>query len=75
MAFDTLDELKAAVAAHREAGKKIINHFKRLESEYSDWEDRLIEIEAAIEEAEEITGLKKEEIIKPAEHIFDDLLS
>lgn len=74
MVFDTLDDLKAAIAAHREAGKKIINHFKRLESEYSDWEDRLIEIEAAIEEAEKITGIKKEEILEE-KNIFDDLLS
>lgn len=74
MPLDDLDDLKAAVKAHREEGKKIINHFKRLESEYSDWEDRLVEIEAAIAEAEQITGLDKKEILQET-NVFDELLS
>lgn len=63
--FQSLDELKAAIAKHKEEGAKIIRHFHRLEQEYSDWEDRLIAIESAIQEAEQITGLDKKEIEAP----------
>lgn len=69
--MDDLDQLRKAVADHREAGKKIISHFNRLDREYSDWEDRLVEIENAISEAEKITGLTKEEIIKPTDSLDD----
>lgn len=65
--FETLDDLKAAITAHKEEGKRLIRHLKRIEQEYSDWEDRTILIENAITEAEKITGLSKEEIEKPKE--------
>lgn len=71
--MDDLDELRKAVQDHRAEGKKILSHYNRLEREYSDWEDRLVEIENAISEAEKITGLTKEEVIEPHD-ILDDIL-
>lgn len=71
--LDDLDALRRAVAEHRAEGKKIISHFKKMEDAYSDWEDRLIQIEKAIEEAEQITGIAKEEIINTKD-IVDELL-
>lgn len=65
--IETLEDLKAVIAAHREEGKRLIRHLKRIDQEYSDWEDRTIEIEAAISQAELDTGLTKEEIIQPKE--------
>lgn len=62
--IETLDDLKAAVAAHREEGKRLIRHLKRIEEEYSDWEDRTVQIENAIAQAELDTGLTKEEILE-----------
>lgn len=65
--IETLDDLKAAIAAHREEGKRLIRHIKRIEQEYSDWEDRTVQIEIAIAQAELDTGLTKEEITQPKE--------
>lgn len=76
--LETLDDLKAAIAEHREEGRKIIRHFKRLEQEYSDWEDRLVEIDRAIEECEKQTGLAKEEIVAPkntVDSIIEDIFN
>lgn len=66
--IETLDDLRAAIAAHREEGKRLIRHLKRIEEEYSDWEDRTVQIEAAIAQAELDTGLTKEEIAQPKEY-------
>lgn len=70
--FDTLDELKAGIAKLWEDGKKIQSHYRRLEKEYDDWQDRLIEIENIIAKTENETGLSKEEITKP-NSILDDI--
>lgn len=72
-ATESLDELKAMIAAHREEGQRLIRHINRIEKEYSDWEDRTILIENAVAEAEIITGLSKEEILAPIEiDIFEE---
>lgn len=65
--MDNLDDLKAAIREHWERGKQIISHFKRLEEEYSDWEDGLVELERQVDEYAEENGVSKEELIrKPA---------
>jgi hypothetical protein len=46
----------------QEEGRKIINHFNKLEEYYNDWQDRLYRIELKIQEAEKETGLDVEEI-------------
>lgn len=70
--FQTLDELKEAIAKHKEEGAKIIRHFRKMEEYYSEWEDRLNQIELAIQEAENISGVTKQEILAPRD-IFKDL--
>lgn len=57
--------------------KKLKSHFAKMEAYYSDWEDRLVRIEKAICEAEDETGLTREEIIQPpnAEDIFDQFIA
>jgi ribulose 1,5-bisphosphate carboxylase large subunit-like protein len=62
--LDSFDNIKKAIKEHWEEGKKIISHFQKMEEGYSDWEDRLIEIENAIVEYEDETGLSKEEVLK-----------
>lgn len=76
--LETLDDLKAAIAEHREEGRKIIRHFKRLEQEYSDWEDRLVVIEQEIDNCERQTGLTKDEIVAPkstVDSIIEDIFN
>ena len=63
--FQTLDELREAIAKHKEEGAKIIKHFKKMEEYYSDWEDKLNQIEEAIQEATSIAGINKQEIEAP----------
>jgi predicted nuclease with TOPRIM domain len=72
----TLDDVRELVKEVRAEGLQIQSHYKRLEKEYSDWEDRVRDLENIIAQAEEDTGLSKEEIIttpSPLEDIFDDL--
>lgn len=57
-----LNALRDKIARHREEGEKIISHFKKMEDYYSDWENRLVEIENEIDNAEETLGLTKKEI-------------
>ena len=59
----TLDEVRAMVRQLRDEGLKIQSHYKRLDQEYGDWEDRLNALDQAISQAEIDTGLKREEII------------
>ena len=61
----TLDELRSMVQEVREEGLKIQRHYKRLEQEYSDWENRVNEIENIVYQAELDTGITKEEIMSP----------
>lgn len=76
MSIETLDDLKAAITAHKELGRQLIRHIQRIEKEYSDWEDRTIEIENTIFQAELDTGLTKEEIEKPKEtDALDEILN
>lgn len=64
-ATEELEAIKLAVQEARAKAKNLISNLTRIEKEYSDWEDRIVEIENAIKETEDITGLTKEEIIKP----------
>ncbi len=65
--IETIDDLRKAIKLHWEEGENIQRHYKRLEKGYSDWEDRLIEIENKITELEDEAGLSKEELLaKPA---------
>ena len=57
-----LRELRKEILAHKEEGKKIISHFKKLEEYYSDWEDRFNTIEKKITQAEEDHGLTRDEV-------------
>lgn len=68
----SLAELRAEVQAVREEGLKIQSHYKRLEKEYSDWEDRFYALEKAVDEAETITGLNKQDIYED-KGIFNDI--
>lgn len=72
----TLDDVRELVKEVRAEGLQIQSHYKRLEQEYSDWEDRVRDLEKIIAQAEEDTGLSKQEIIavpSPLGDIFDDL--
>ena len=70
----TLDDVRAMVQEVREEGLTIQRHYKRLEQEYSDWEDRVNELEKIIAQAEDDTGLTKEEIVTPPS-AFDDIFA
>jgi predicted nuclease with TOPRIM domain len=70
--LDTLDDVRAAVQEVMNEGRKIISHFKRLEKEYSDWEDRFNQLNKAIEELENNAGLNKQEILED-KGIFSDI--
>ncbi len=58
-----VDDVRALVRSVREEGLTIQRHYKRLEQEYSDWEDRVNFVEKTIQEFEAATGLTKEEIL------------
>ena len=60
----TVDDVRALIKDVRAEGLKIQSHYKRLELEYSDWEDRVNELEKIIAQAESDTGITKEEIYK-----------
>lgn len=59
-----LSDLRKRIQKHKEDGAKIISHFKKLEEYYSDWEDRLLELDKAISEAESTLGLTKQEVVE-----------
>lgn len=61
--IETIEDLRKAIKLHWEEGESIQRHYKRLEKGYSDWEDRLVAIENAIDEMEQESGLSKEELI------------
>jgi septal ring factor EnvC (AmiA/AmiB activator) len=61
----SIEELKAAIQKARDTAKNLLSNLTRIEKEYSDWEDRIVEIEKAIQEVEDDTGLSKEDIVKP----------
>jgi len=71
----TLDDVRALIKKVRAEGLRIQSHYKRLADEYSDWEDRVNELENIIYQAELDTGLKKEEIYKEPNEFADDILS
>lgn len=62
--IETIEDLRKAIKLHWEEGEKIQSHYRRLEKGYSDWEDRLIEIENAVSSLEDENGLSKEEEFK-----------
>ena len=70
----TLDDVRALVRESREEGLRIQSHYKRLEEEYSNWEDQINEIENIITQMQEDTGIKREEIIIPASEEKTSLL-
>jgi predicted nuclease with TOPRIM domain len=69
----TLDDVRALVRKLHKEGLQIQSHYKRLDKEYSDWEDRLNELDKIISQAEDETGLSKQQIMEP-ENPFDSLL-
>jgi predicted nuclease with TOPRIM domain len=70
----TLDDVRNLIKEVRSEGLQIQSHYKRLELEYSDWEDRVNELEKIIYQAELDTGLTKEEIYKEPNEFADDIL-
>lgn len=58
-----LETIRQQVRSLHEEGKRIQSHYRRLEKEYSDWEDRLNELDKTIHTAEKQHGLTKEEIV------------
>lgn len=70
----TLDDVRDLIKEVRAEGLRIQSHYKRLELEYSDWEDRVNELEKVIYQAELDTGLTKEEIYKAPNEFADDIL-
>lgn len=77
----SLEELREIAAKHREEGRKIINeitkitsHFKKMEEYYSEWEDRLNDIQKAINEKSEETGIPPDKIEIKEYDILDDIL-
>jgi len=71
--LDTLDDVRKAAKELMAEGKKIISHFKRLENEYSDWEDRVNELDKVVQELEESNGLTKEDIFED-KGVFSDII-
>lgn len=59
-----LAELRAEVKAVHEQGLRIQSHYRKLEQEYSDWEDRLNKLDAAINNAENELGLNKAQVLQ-----------
>ena len=59
-----LDDVRALVRKAHEEGLRIQSHYKRLEQEYSDWEDRIIALDKLLSDAEEQFNLPREEIEK-----------
>ncbi len=60
----TLDDVRAMVKETRERGLQIQRHYKRLEQEYSDWEDEIVKIQKIIDAFAEETGADKEDILE-----------
>jgi predicted nuclease with TOPRIM domain len=71
----TLEDVRALIKEVRDEGLQIQSHYKRLNKDYSDWEDRVNELENIIYQAELDTGLKKEEIYKEPNEFADDILN
>lgn len=69
-----LDDVRALVKEVREEGLRIQRHYKRLEEEYSDWEDRVWKLDQMLSKLEDETGLTKEEIQREDDYLPDDLI-
>ena len=69
----TVDDIRELVKNTREVGLQIQSNYKRLEQEYSDWEDRVNELNKIIQQAEDDAGITKEEIYSKPD-IIDDIL-
>lgn len=69
----TLDEVRNLVKEVRQQGLQIQSHYKRLEQEYSDWEDRVNNLDKILIQAEDEFGLTKKEIINPTDPMLDGL--
>jgi len=63
--YETLDDLRAGVKLMREEARRLASHLKKMLAEYDDFEDRILELDKVIAQAELDTGLTKEEIIMP----------
>ncbi len=70
----TLDDVRELVQKTREQGLQIQSHYKRLEQEYSDWEDQINEIEKIILQMQEDSGITKQEIYEPPKSNLDNTL-
>lgn len=72
--YDTLDDLRAGVKLLREEAKKLQSHLAKMLEDYSDFEDRILEIDLVIAQAEKDVGITKEKVeMSPAEAVFDEL--
>lgn len=69
----TLEDVRELVRKVREDGLQIQRHYKRLEQEYSDWEDRVVYVEKVISQMEDDSGISREEIYAPSS-VLDDIL-
>lgn len=72
--LDDLDELRKAINAHKEEGRKLISHFNKMQEYYSDWEDRLVEIDNAVERIKKEHGISRDEIVEPEKTEIDNFL-
>lgn len=70
----TLDDVRALVHETRERGLQIQSHYKRLEQEYADWEDQILEVEKIIQQLQDDTGVTKEEIYEKPKSSLDSIL-
>lgn len=74
----TLEDLRKLIKEYREQTLVLKSNFERIQKEYEDWEDRVAELDKVISQAEEETGITKEEIdIPPKQELsfLDELLN
>ena len=57
-----LEDLKLVVERSRAEAKNLAWHLNRVMHDYSDWEDRIVAIEARLREVEEDIGLEEKEL-------------
>ena len=60
----TLQELRIHIEEVKNVGLQIQSHYKKLEKEYSDWEDDFNRIQNRIDELKEENGLTEKEILE-----------
>lgn len=61
---ETLEALRKQSKFLMEEGRSIQNHYRRIEREYSDWEDRIVALDKKFHELELETGIATPELQK-----------